>query len=80
MLLQSLELALVHAKTNGTIVLIICLLTGVVSTFTLSLFESLYYSNRDVKYWVFINNSAVPFFWIAIAAVCQFCLNRFTIE
>ena len=80
LLLQSLELVLMHSKSVGMAVQVICALIGVLVCFTLALFESLYYTNRDVKYWVLINNSVVPVIWIAIAVCCQFCLNRFQIQ
>ena len=42
---------------------------------TTSLFESLYFTNRDVKYWVTINNSAVPAVLIISAGVILILKN-----
>lgn len=79
LLLQSFDLMLVHntKATVGVSVQVVCALIGVLVCSTLGLFESLYYTNRDVKYWVLINNSVVPGVWIAVAAGCQYRLNKY---
>jgi hypothetical protein len=42
----------------------------------MAVFESCYYTNRDVKYWVVINNTAVPALQLITALLFGFCLWR----
>ena len=69
LLLLSLEYAKNKAASNSAVIVVFCSLSGLLICFTFGLFESFYYTNRDVKYWVLINNSAVPGFCMLIAAV-----------
>ena len=57
--------------------------TGFTASLCMALFESLYYTNRDVTYWVTINNSAVPFilttnalFLVCCSCLCQCCRRQ----
>ena len=47
-------------ESTGTLFMLTGSLMGLTTGGFLAVFESCYYTNRDVKYWVAINNSAVP--------------------
>lgn len=61
-------------KSSGAVVALTGSLTGIITCFILVLFESLYYTNRDVLYWVTINNSVVPFVYPLIAIIFSTCI------
>jgi hypothetical protein len=50
-------------------------ISGLVSCALMAMFESFYYSNRDVLYWVTINNSAIQGTLIVFGLVATLCLH-----
>lgn len=59
---------------TGTVIELMGSMTGAITCGSCALFESLYYTNRDVMYWVTINNTAVPLFLITLAMLISSCL------
>lgn len=62
-------------KGSGTVIQLTGALTGAITCGTCALFESLYYTNRDVLYWVTINNSVIPFVFLSLGLMIASCLR-----
>jgi cell division protein FtsX len=50
-------------------------ISGLVACALMAMFESFYYSNRDVLYWVTINNSAVPGTLVILGLATALCIQ-----
>lgn len=59
---------------SGIIYCFMGCLSGAMTCFFMALFESFYYTNRDVLYWVTINNTAIPAVLCFLASLTSFAL------
>ena len=62
-----------HRQTHMSILLTFA---GVTAAILCAALDAFYYSNRDVKYWVYINNSAFPMGFLGTSALLTYFILK----
>ena len=65
----------IEFESTGTIYCFMGSISGLICCALMAMFESFYYTNRDVLYWVTINNTAVPGTLALLGLVSTLCLH-----